>query len=274
MGTVSVLLGIAILLIAGIRLVHFSVSKKVLGIPVLLLTLGILLFTSGCGKNDSQLGTASEKKANQEVAREESEESIKRIENEKGELIEIHIDPDDKVGFEEIPEGWVSKAKSFNPYTDVWLNVYREPLTPEKFKEKFNAWSKVNLGYEELLINEVNIEKGEVNDAFKIDFRDETILIGGVNNDNEIINLTAILEEDSYYDNLEIMKILLRVGIPTVREENLNTIFEDLTYFDGGYINRLGEVYHKEVEQTEVSLTHEISPDEILITIFSIDFPK
>jgi hypothetical protein len=197
---------------------------------------------------------------------------IKLVKNGDGQLIEVYVP--EGVTTDKVPKGWVIKGKKYNTDTGEWMDVYRQPLTPNVFKEKFNRISRDAIANEKFLIKDISIQHGEVNDVFQIKFSKSAAFDVVLNDNNEITNLVAFLEEDGMpNDNLEILKTLIKIFSPEVKEDDLYLLLDKLkvltTYSE--LMDEVGKSYSKEVGFVKYSMIYKLTTDGNVLYIFGVD---
>lgn len=265
MGKITLVLGLILVLVGAYQTSTAFKERQSLTIGAVLIGLGVvLLIVAGFTMNTSP---KVEKNNIVEVVsenEEDLEDSVQIIENDEGKLLEIRLAEGEEY---DIPEGWTSNIKYLDAASGKWFDVYKQPLTPEYFKERFNELSKVNLVDDTLLIKDIVIEPGEVNDVFQILFREETQIIGTLNDLGEIKILTAILEDDYVYDNVEIARNILRIATPLVKEESHFDLLDEIGLLTTDYLD---EVVVTTLDDVEYRVELKITDDENYLTIFQI----
>ena len=152
--------------------------------------------------------------------------------NEDGEIVEIHLSETESK--DKVPDGWTVVAKKYDPYSDKWLDVYQQSITPTIFKEKFNKISAKTIGEDNFLIKDIKIQNGEKNNVFQVKFNEGMIINGVLNSKNEIISLVALLEDDGGPEtgpyNTQIREALIKIFSPTITDEELLSVLDKLKF--------------------------------------------
>lgn len=100
--------------------------------------------------------------------------------------------PTNQIAAQTLPSVAADKAQEVEP-TKVESNELTLDLTPEEFRQKFNAQIRqADVSYLRP-VAEFDIETGEINDAFKVYFSKGVGMIGSVNKNGKLNSITFIM---------------------------------------------------------------------------------
>jgi len=108
-------------------------------------------------------------------------------------------------------------------------------ITAEAFHDRWNANAR-NLGFEQLVVGQISIEKGSVNDVFQWTFNTNLIVIGSVNKSGTIREVSIMSKPESKTDfsmSLNAWRLLVGTIDPQLnKDDQIDNILKELDLFE------------------------------------------
>lgn len=211
----------------------------------------------------------------QEVATKEVEDNVQSEVEDTSE-----VETTDETTQDNENEDNVSEQVEEQPSSEQTKEVTRDgnqSLTPEVFQQQFNELSSEFIGEDTYVINDIPVEDGEENDSFQINFNENIFLVGIVDDNNEVSSAMVSMVEDGSVEtspyNIGMVKSMIRIFSPTLTEDEMYTVMEDL-YFLTGYselMDQIGTTWETDVEGVHYSINYSMTDEGYVLCILNVD---